>query len=358
MAVILFNIVIFVIVVIVVLKHSCNSKRMNSKSAKRKNACRTMSSVLGIMSLMGLTWVFGAFTISGTARVFEFLFVGFNSLQGFFIFLFFVAFAKETQDLWLQACGCKEKKRRTTWSSAVASYSSRSQKVKRVTLDNKAERLKAMEEVNVDDRKQSNSWDISFIMSDNQFDVFLSADAAGQNKQTTGTKEEEQEEDVVKVPDTIIPAISDRGHTTMTQEVEVSPLHIPVCPLDAPESATSQDSSLIIRERDANRMTSPTAESLDSNQENAMEILSTADSGILMDNKKTTPSPTSTKPPPHHIHSASGIGYVSAESSLEHLPQSEEDCYVKGKADSIEIAPSLIPRAIPNDYSRLRVEKV
>ena len=91
-----------------------------------------------------------------------------------------------------------------------------------------------------------------------------------------------------------------------------------------------------------------------------MEIMSTADSGILMDtsnNKKTTPSPTSTKPP-HHIHSASGIGYISAESSLETLPQREEDCYVKSKADSIEIAPALIPRAVPNDYSRLRVEKV
>jgi len=162
LAAVLFNFVIVKVVIVILIKHSCNSKRMkgSSKAIKRWTACRSIFSILGITSLVGLGWVFAAFTIAGTAQVFEFLFVGFNSLQGFFIFLFFVVFPKETQDLWLQACGCKEKKKRTSMSSAIMSSSSRSQKVRRVTLDENAERLKAIEEVeDLEGRKQSNSWD-------------------------------------------------------------------------------------------------------------------------------------------------------------------------------------------------------
>ena len=323
----------------ILIKHSCNSKRMrdSSKAVKRRTVCRSIFSILGITSLVGLGWVFAAFTIAGTAEVFEFLFVGFNSLQGFFIFLFFVVFAKETQDLWLQACGCKEKKKRMSMSSAIMSSSQRSQKVRRVTLDENAERLRAMEEVDHEGRKQSNSWDIAFIVPQNQFDVFLGSDVVGRNR---SKEEEKEEEDELKKPD-VIPTKDDDKDKVKEQTKETQDSQqVPVVPLGGP-APTPQEPAPV----ESERTTSPAA--------------STTDSGILMDNKKTTPSPTRTTPHHHHVHSASGIGYVSAESSLETLPQREEDCYMKSNNETIvEIAPKLVPRAVPNDYSRVHVEKV
>ena len=287
------------------------------------------------MSLMGLAWVFGAFTFSGASVAFQFLFVIFNSLQGFFIFLFFVVMAKETQDLWLQACGCKKRKKRVTLSSAIISSSSKSHKVRRVTLDENAERLKEMEEVDNERRKRTNTWDIAYVVPQNQFDIFLSSDIVSQRQEEQETKDGFKEPDVTCDREQLKP-----------QEAPLTSKELPVSPLD-------------LEDCEERRSASPAEASMDSTQENALECLSTADSGILMDKvKNTTPSPTQADPPScEHIHSVSG-GYVSAGSSLETLPQREEECYVKDKKEPIEIAPHLKTRAIPNEYARLHIEKV
>jgi len=161
------------------------------------------------------------------------------------------------------------------------------------------------------------------------------------------------EEDEFTEPD-IIPTSFDNKDKDQekveAQETQaLASQQVPVAPLECP-MLTPQEPSMV----ESGRARSPAAESIDSSH------MSTADSGILMDNKKTTPSPTRTTPlhHHHHVHSVSGIGYVSAESSLETLPQREEDCYVKSKSENIEIAPKLIPRAVPNDYSRVHVENL
>jgi len=64
---------------------------------------------MGVMALFGLTWLFGAFTVSGASVVFQTLFAIFNSLQGFFIFLFFCVFGREGRELWLKALCCGKK---------------------------------------------------------------------------------------------------------------------------------------------------------------------------------------------------------------------------------------------------------
>ena len=100
----------FAVVVIII----CNSSRRKNKgkerAGKRKSTVRTLASLTGVMVLFGLTWVFAAFTVRSASVVFQFLFAIFNSLQGFFIFLFFVVLAKEARELWLVACGCKKQK--------------------------------------------------------------------------------------------------------------------------------------------------------------------------------------------------------------------------------------------------------
>ena len=63
------------------------------------------------MFLFGLTWLFGALTVTGFGSVtasfaFQVLFVICNAFQGFFIFLFFCAFNKDARHLWLELLSC------------------------------------------------------------------------------------------------------------------------------------------------------------------------------------------------------------------------------------------------------------
>lgn len=107
-AILLFNSTIFVIVTIVLIKH--NQKRYNnSDKAKPQTIVRLIISIMVVMVLFGLMWIFGAFTIREASTAFQFVFAILNSLQGFFIFLFFCAFRKESRELWLQVLCCRRK---------------------------------------------------------------------------------------------------------------------------------------------------------------------------------------------------------------------------------------------------------
>ena len=104
----LFNAIIFVMIATVLIKHS--QKRFSSKDkSKRQTVVRLMISIMGVMALFGLMWVFGALTIREASIAFQFLFAIFNSLQGFFIFLFFCVFGKDGRELWLQVLCCGRK---------------------------------------------------------------------------------------------------------------------------------------------------------------------------------------------------------------------------------------------------------
>ena len=67
---------------------------------------RLMISVTGIMSLFGLTWIFGALTVDKASLAFQVIFVILNSLQGFFIFLFLCVFGRDARELWLEVLLC------------------------------------------------------------------------------------------------------------------------------------------------------------------------------------------------------------------------------------------------------------
>ena len=58
------------------------------------------------MFLFGLTWFFGALTVTGfgdarASTAFQVLFVIFNAFQGFFIFLFLCVLSKDARESWL-----------------------------------------------------------------------------------------------------------------------------------------------------------------------------------------------------------------------------------------------------------------
>ena len=101
LAILLFNSIVFVLVIRVLMIHSKKKFGTRDKGTV-ETVKRLLISSFGIMFLFGLSWVFGAFTISAASEVFQYLFTIFTSLQGFFIFFFFCVLGKEARELWLQ----------------------------------------------------------------------------------------------------------------------------------------------------------------------------------------------------------------------------------------------------------------
>ena len=106
LAVLLFNLVMMVVVVTVLVRHMRNTMGRWKEQMKLKTAFRLLISITGIMSLFGLTWIFGALTISGASLPFQILFVVFNGFQGFFIFLFLCVSSKDARELCKESLSC------------------------------------------------------------------------------------------------------------------------------------------------------------------------------------------------------------------------------------------------------------
>ena len=73
-----------------------------------KDTCKLLALLAGFMFLLGLSWIILLFTVVGAdtniyaAFAIQWLFVFFNSLQGFFLFVFFVALNRDARNLWLK----------------------------------------------------------------------------------------------------------------------------------------------------------------------------------------------------------------------------------------------------------------
>lgn len=290
-AILVFNLLVFLAVVCVVIRHSSQRYKNTQKHSKRKGIMLTMLNIIAVLVLFGLTWLFGAFTVNqnivpvGNTELFEFLFVVCNSLQGFYVFIFFVVLAKETRQLWLETCGCRKKKEdlpdidveSIPGTPSVSRVPSLRRPVRpSFNIDEYGKRLEQLTVDTPDTRKRMNSWDIMYVMPQNQFHILFSGshEVQQQQQQLPEQREQEQEEDIEKE------------------------LELPL-PQDGGELGQDQD----------NR--------------------STADSGIMDDKAKSTPSPILGRPrdielahpqpggTPHHVHSVSGVGYISDEESAE-----------------------------------------
>lgn len=104
--VIIFNTVVFILVICVLLKHKEDKKETsrNKSTVTFVEIFKFILSVCGIMVLLGLSWLFAAFTFISTthdvAFTFQLIFTLLNSFQGFWIF-FFVLLNAEARKLWL-----------------------------------------------------------------------------------------------------------------------------------------------------------------------------------------------------------------------------------------------------------------
>ena len=110
-AILIFNVVIFIMVIGVLIKHTRNKIGRTKEQMNKKTAIRLVISIAGVMFLFGLTWLFGALTVTGfgdarASTAFQALFVICNAFQGFFIFLFFCVFSKDARESWLELLCC------------------------------------------------------------------------------------------------------------------------------------------------------------------------------------------------------------------------------------------------------------
>ena len=103
LTVFIFNSVVFVLVTKVIFQHTFMSRSAKSKIKRSiKQTKQFILSLFSIMILFGLTWIFGAFTISGASTTFQYLFAICNSLQGFLIFIFFSVIPKDARQSWVE----------------------------------------------------------------------------------------------------------------------------------------------------------------------------------------------------------------------------------------------------------------
>ena len=133
MVIILFNFVVFGVIIGVLIRHKQRSK-LAFKKKERGSNIRLMISIIGIMFIFGLTWLFGALTVDKASLTFQVLFVIFNSLQGFFIFLFFCVLGRDGREHWLEFLFCGHYKSSHLHPSSVTTASSAEKRVNNLLL--------------------------------------------------------------------------------------------------------------------------------------------------------------------------------------------------------------------------------
>ena len=95
-----FNVLIFVAVLKSVLCVNLRTGMRSSQTVRTRSLYQFRMAVC-IFFLLGLAWVFGFVSLGDSRMVFAYLFCIFSSLQGFFIFIFFVFKEKNARKLWL-----------------------------------------------------------------------------------------------------------------------------------------------------------------------------------------------------------------------------------------------------------------
>ncbi|XP_030333196.1 adhesion G-protein coupled receptor G2 isoform X2 [Strigops habroptila] len=107
----LINISMFIVVLI----QLCRIKKKKQLGAQRKTSIQDLRSVAGLTFLLGITWGFAFFTVND---VFTYLFTIFNTLQGFFIFIFYCVTKDNVRKQWRRylCCGKFRLAENSDWS--------------------------------------------------------------------------------------------------------------------------------------------------------------------------------------------------------------------------------------------------
>nr|KAF6491662.1 adhesion G protein-coupled receptor G2 [Molossus molossus] len=91
---------------IVVLIQLCRIKKKKQLGAQRKTSIQDLRSVAGLTFLLGITWGFAFFAWGPVNITFMYLFAIFNTLQGFFIFIFYCVAKENVRKQWRRYLCC------------------------------------------------------------------------------------------------------------------------------------------------------------------------------------------------------------------------------------------------------------
>ena len=81
-----------------------------AKIEKKQSLSKQLRITFACSMLLGLTWFFGLVAIDDVSEVFQWLFTIFNSLQGFFIFIYYTVLNADVRKEW-RGCGLLARKR-------------------------------------------------------------------------------------------------------------------------------------------------------------------------------------------------------------------------------------------------------
>ncbi|KAL7835383.1 hypothetical protein SRHO_G00277300 [Serrasalmus rhombeus] len=109
-----FNMVMFVVVMVQLRR----IKRQNPHNNQYRSGLQDLRSIAGLTILLGLTWGFAFFAWGVVSLAFMYLFTIFNSLQGFFIFVFHCAIKETVRRQWRTylCCGKYRLAENSDWS--------------------------------------------------------------------------------------------------------------------------------------------------------------------------------------------------------------------------------------------------
>lgn len=114
-------------VTVVLIKHTRKKLgKGNKKKEVTQGTIKALLSIVSVMVMFGLSWLFGALSISDGAIVFQWPFVIFNTLQGFILFLFSCVIGKDARDEWTNLLTCYRRKKNQRHSTVSHSQTSSS----------------------------------------------------------------------------------------------------------------------------------------------------------------------------------------------------------------------------------------
>ncbi|XP_077977818.1 adhesion G-protein coupled receptor G6-like [Glandiceps talaboti] len=129
--VIIFNSIIYCLVI----KQLCGLRSKTLTANERFSTTAQLRAAIGLLVLLGLTWILAIFAVGDASLIFQYLFAVSNSLQGFFIFIFHCVLNKEIQKRWRRLCRCNWASYKTVDSSLMTGTSLSSDKYQPSTTD-------------------------------------------------------------------------------------------------------------------------------------------------------------------------------------------------------------------------------
>ncbi|XP_035222353.1 uncharacterized protein LOC118195202 isoform X2 [Stegodyphus dumicola] len=104
----------FIIFGLILYSTTCGrpKKYLRNNQNDRKEAITRAKAVFCVSLLLGLSWIFGFLAIEDAKLIFQYLFAFTTTLQGFFLFIFFILRQRSARELWINcllSCAAPEK---------------------------------------------------------------------------------------------------------------------------------------------------------------------------------------------------------------------------------------------------------